>query len=241
MLLAMTKSPKIDCAVLSSVPLFRGVSMAVCVDALAVARRCSIPKDTAAFEQGDPADAFFLLAEGYMKAVQTTAAGQQFVLHYINPGEIFGCVALMGAEQYPATAKAVADSVALSWSLNEVNLLIQRHPTLSSNALAGFGGRLLDMQARLREIHTEPVEQRIAHALLGLVERSGRQVEAGVAVDFLITRQDVAELAGTTLHTVSRTLSRWGREGIVVNGRQKIVVADVARLASIAAGTGDSP
>lgn len=213
--------------------------MAACADAIAIARRHPVPKEAAAFEQGDPADAFFVLAEGYMKAVQATASGQQFVVHYINPGEIFGCVALMGAERYPATARAVVDSVALSWSLNDINLLIRRHPAISENALAGFGGRLMDMQARLREIHTEPVEQRIAHALLSLIRRSGRPVDAGVAVDFPITRQDVAELAGTTLHTVSRTISKWGREGIVRNGRQKIVVANVAGLTSIAADQGE--
>lgn len=235
----MTRNPKIDGAILSAVPLFRGLSMAACADATAIARRHPVPKDAAAFEQGEPADAFFLLTQGYMKAVQTMASGQQFVVHYINPGEIFGCVALMGAERYPATALAVVDSVAMSWRLNDISLLMRRHPVLSENALAGFGGRLMEMQARLREIHTEPVEQRIAHALLSLVQRSGRPVDSGLAVAFPISRQDVAELAGTTLHTVSRTISKWGREGIVRKGRQKIVVADLIGLTSIAAGSGD--
>lgn len=228
---------KPDRSILSAVPLFAGLEPSACDDALAQASVVRVARGDAVFEQGDAADAFFVLAEGCLKAVQGTSSGHQIIIHFVNPGEFFGCVALMGAKHYPATALAVKDSIALSWSVSAIGGLIERHQLISKNALAGFGGRMMEVHSRLREIHTEKVAQRIAHALLQVIDRSGCSTEAGVKVDFPITRQDVAEIAGTTLFTVSRTLSKWEKAGILKSERQKIVVVDAGRLLSIAEET----
>ena len=84
------------------------------------------------------------------------------------------------------------------------------------------------------EISTEQVEKRIAHALLRLVKQSGRKVEHGVEIDFPISRQDIAQMTGTTLHTVSRTLSAWETKGLVESSRQKIVVREPHKLFMLA-------
>ena len=88
--------------------------------------------------------------------------------------------------------------------------------------------------AKKGRMTNEQVEQRIAHALLRLVRQSGRKTEQGIEVDFPITRQDIAEMTGTTLHTVSRLLSRWEDKGIVRGGRQKVTVVDPHGLMLIA-------
>ncbi len=87
-----------------------------------------------------------------------------------------------------------------------------------------------DTQARVIEISNEQVEQRVARALLRLAKQAGKKVEAGIEIDFLITRQDVAEMTGTTLHTVSRILSAWESQGLVEGKRQRIVLRDLQRL-----------
>jgi CRP-like cAMP-binding protein len=84
------------------------------------------------------------------------------------------------------------------------------------------------------EMSTEQVEQRIAHCLLRLVNQSGRKTPDGLEIDFPITRQDIAEMTGTTLHTVSRTLSAWEGEGLVLGGRQKVTVTDPHGLMLVA-------
>ena len=81
---------------------------------------------------------------------------------------------------------------------------------------------------------TQQVEQRIASALLRLVNQSGRKTDDGIEIDFPITRQDIAEMTGTTLHTVSRTLSGWEDEGIVRSSRQKVTVTDPHALMLVA-------
>jgi CRP-like cAMP-binding protein len=108
---------------------------------------------------------------------------------------------------YPATAVAVVDSIALVWPSAAWPRLIAKHPALAVNTLQTVGSRLQEAHTRVVEMSTEQVEQRVAHALLRLAQQGGRKVESGVKIDFPISRQDVAEMTGTTLHTVSRILS----------------------------------
>jgi hypothetical protein len=112
--------------------------------------------------------------------------------------------------------------------------LMERYPRLALNTLGTLGGRLQETQTRLREISTERVERRIAHALIRLAEQTGKRVAGGIRIDFAISRQDVAEMTGTTLHTVSRTLSSWEGQGIVEGGRQRITIREPAALIAIA-------
>ena len=104
------------------------------------------------------------------------------------------------------------------------------------NTLQTVGQRLQEAHTRVIEMTTEEVERRIAHALFRLVKQAGRKVESGIEIDFPISRQDVAEMTGTTLHTVSRVLSAWEQQGLVESGRQRITIRDPHRLFGIAEG-----
>jgi len=90
------------------------------------------------------------------------------------------------------------------------------------------------MNTRIVELSTQHVEQRIARALLRLINQSGQRTGEGIEISFPITRQDVSEMTGTTLHTVSRLLSAWERDGLVSSKRKKIVVSDPHRLVLLA-------
>jgi CRP/FNR family transcriptional regulator, nitrogen oxide reductase regulator len=228
-----------DPSVLADVPLFAGIDAPGREDVLATAHIRRIAKGDPVFEQGAPASAFFVLLDGHVKAVQTTPTGQQVVVHVVKPGEFFGCVALMGARHYPATAFAVQESLALTWNVAALKRLVERHPSIATNALVGMGARMSDMRARFRELSTERVERRIAHALLRLARHSGRKIEDGVEIDFPITRQDIADMTGATLHTVSRTLSKWEADGLLDGGRRRIVIRQPHRLVAIAEELGD--
>ncbi len=228
-----------DPAIIGAVPLFAGLDLPARETVLAAAQVRRLKASEALFRQGDAAETFYVLVEGYMKAVQANAAGQQVLIHYVNPGEFFACVALMEGQLYPATLLAVKDSVALAWNRVETTRLVRSHPAIATNALMGFGGRLLEFQSRLRDSQTQKAARRIAQALLHLARNSGRKTECGIIIDFPITRQDVAEMAGTTLHTASRTIAAWEKAGILACSRQKIVVADADRLAQLAESAED--
>src|SRR6185437_15836263 len=109
-----------------------------------------------------------------------------------------------------------------------------RHPPLSLAVVRNMGKYIEEAHTRLRESSTERVERRIAHAVLRLVRQAGRRIENGVEISFPITRQDIALMAGATLHTVSRVLSAWEQDGIVDGGRQHLVLRNPQALARIA-------
>ena len=230
----MTVNLRPDRSILASVPLFRGLDEAPQDAVLAQAHTRRVPKGGAAFDEGAEVTAFFVLVSGHMKAVKTTPSGQQAVVHVINPNDFFGCVALMGYPTYPATAVAVVDSVVLSWDIAALKQLMAAYPQIAANALPGLGGRLRDAHNQFLELSTERVERRVAHALLRLVRHAGKKVDGGVEIDFPVTRQEIAEMIGTTLHTVSRVLSAWESEGILEGGRQRIVVKKPHALVAIA-------
>lgn len=223
-----------DRTVLANVSLFRGLTEAEQDAVLAHAHTRRMPKGSTAFDEGAEASALFVLVSGHMKAVKTTPSGQQALVHYINPNDFFGCVALMGYPTYPATAEAVVDSIVLFWDLTTLKQLMATFPQIAANALPGLGGRLREAHNQFLELSTERVERRVAHALLRLVRHSGKKVEGGVEIDFPVTRQEIAEMIGTTLHTVSRVLSAWESEGILEGGRQRIVIKKPHALVAIA-------
>jgi CRP-like cAMP-binding protein len=226
--------PALDRSLVSGLPIFGGLGPEQLDEILALARSVRFPKGATVFEQDHEAESFFVLLHGNLQVVKLTPAGQQVVIRYVVPGEMFGIAVQMGRPRYPATATAVVDSVALIWPSSAWPGLVARFPSLAASTLQTIGSRLNDAHVRVVEMSTEEVERRVAHALLRLVQQSGKKVENGLQIDFPITRQDVAELTGTTLHTVSRILSAWEDQGLVEGGRQRIVVRDPHRLFALA-------
>lgn len=226
----------VDRSLVAHLPLFAGLAAADLDAMLKEARAQRHPKNTNVFEEGGEATFFFVLLDGHVRAMKTTPDGHQIVVRYVSPGELFGVAQAIGIQHYPATATAVVDSVSLAWPSAAWPRLIERHPSLAANALQTVGGRLQEAHTRVIEMTTEEVERRVARALLRLVKQAGRKVDSGIEIGFPISRQDVAEMTGTTLHTVSRILSAWEQQGMVLGGRQRIVVADPHRLFGIAEG-----
>lgn len=225
---------KLDRSLIQALPAFAAMDEGELDDVIAHAKAQRILKGTAVFQQGDIAEAFFLLLHGRLKVVKVTPQGQQVLIRFVNPGDIYGIAKALRREDYPATAVAVIDSVTLVWPSGIWDDFMAAHPTLAANVMQMMGDRLQEAHTRVKELSTEEVEHRVAHTLLRLVERSGRSTDEGILIDFPITQQDLAQASGTTFHSVSRILSAWESEGLVVVGRRKIVVSDVEGLSGVA-------
>lgn len=229
----------VDRSLVTNLTMFAGLAPAEQDELLREARSIRYAKGTAVFEQGAEADRFFVLLHGHLRVEKTTSNGQQTVVRYVSAGELFGVAQAMNLSHYPATAVAAVDSIALAWPSASWGRLIAKYPSLASSALQTVGSRLQDTQTRVIEMSSEQVEQRVAHALLRLAKQAGRKIASGIEIDFPISRQDVAEMTGTTLHTVSRILSAWESQGLVEGGRQRIVLRDPHRLRTLAEGKED--
>lgn len=227
----------LDRMLIAHLPLFEGLSPGEQEDMLRDAQSVHYAKGADVFQQGQDARAFYLLISGHLRVSRLTPGGQQVVVRFVSPGEVFGVAMALCRSTYPATANAVVDSVSLVWPTASWPRLSLAYPSLVTNTLRTVGSRLQDAHTRVVEMSTEQVERRIAHALLRLAEQSGRSVNGGILIDFPISRQDVAEMTGATLHTVSRVLSAWEEKGLVESGRQKITLTDPDRLSRLAEGS----
>jgi CRP-like cAMP-binding protein len=229
--------PSLDISLISGLPPFVGIDRDGLAEFVAKAKSLRFAKNSHIFSNGEPAHSFFLLLDGHVRVVRTTPDGEQIIARYIASGELFGIAQAIGRDTYPADAIAADDCVALAWPGSIWRETVERYPAFATNTYKTIGIRLQEAQDRIVEMATERVEQRVANAIMKLVNQTGRKTDDGILIDFPISRQDISEMTGTTLHTVSRLMSAWENEGLVKSGRQKITVTQGHRLMLIANGT----
>lgn len=226
----------LDKSLIADLPPFVGMKKDSLEKLISAAQAQRYSKNTHIFQQGAAAKHFYLLLDGHLRVVKVTEHGEQVIARYISTGELFGIAVAIGRDTYPANAIAAVDCVALVWPNSVWQPTIEKNPSFSTNTYQTIGDRLQETQDRLVELSTERVEQRVASALLKLVRQTGRKTDDGVLIDFPISRQDLSEMTGTTLHTVSRLLSAWEIAGLIKSGRQRITVVEDHKVMRIAHG-----
>ncbi len=198
----------------------------------------SIEEGSFFFMQGDEAHYLYILTSGQVKLMQSNPNGQQVNLRTIYPWQMFGALGAVRTDgaAYPASAQTLEDSTALATPSLFLRSMLETRPYLSFDLMNLMTSYIQEMQARYRELATERVEQRVANALVRLAGQSGIRSDKEAGIELSFSRQDVAEMTGTTLYTVSRLLSEWERKGIIKTGREKILVLNPHELVRIADG-----
>lgn len=186
------------------------------------------------FNAGEPAERFLLLLDGHVRVLRSSADGEDVIVLHIPSGELFGIAQAVGRDRYPATAVSAGESISLSWPVRFWETCLAEYPSFASTAARTVGVRIEEMNSRIMELATQQVEQRIACALLRMAQQSGKTSAEGITIGFPITRQNIADMTGSTLHTVSRLLSAWEREGILSSARRKITICQPEQLVRIA-------
>ncbi len=186
------------------------------------------------FHQGDPVEYCFTVITGRLKLSKLNEEGKEVIIRYIDPGEVAAAIILLKDVVYPVTAESVGESEILAWNKSSLTMLMDSYPDITVNLLKIAFHRLDDIQQRYLELCTEQVDQRIARSLLRFMRRSGVKTDQGIEIDIPLSRQNIADFSGTTLHTVSRTLSSWEKIGWVKSGRKRITVTNPHDLGQFA-------
>ncbi|MGH6888733.1 MAG: Crp/Fnr family transcriptional regulator [Rhizomicrobium sp.] len=193
-----------------------------------------LPAATRIFSQGDENVRAHAVIEGAVRILQSGSEGGQVVMRFVGPGQIFGAVAIFTDGRYPADAETLTETVEASWTETELNDAIAACPTLGVNLIRIVGRRLQEVQHRVRELATQSAEQRVARAVLRLAQQAGRKTDGGTTIAFPLRRKDVADISGTTLHTASRILAAWEKQGIVFNQHRRLTIQHLSRLRGMA-------
>jgi CRP-like cAMP-binding protein len=187
------------------------------------------------YAEGDPVRHVLLLTSGFAKVTQLGPGGTEVILRFCVPGGVLGAVGLFSNGRHYTAAQVFQLCRALVWEAPTFDALLKRFPVLQYNMVRILGDDLRELQERFREVATERVAPRVARQLLRLLENMGRAVDGTVEVG--ISREELAQMTGTTLFTVSRLLSTWEADGIVKPRRQAVAICDVRALRAIFAST----
>jgi CRP/FNR family transcriptional regulator len=180
------------------------------------------------FWDGDEPEWFYIVAEGRVKVLKHSSSGKEFVIAFFGPGEVFGEVAVFEGKPYPASAQAVAKTRVVGIRRADLLTFLASRPQVALSIINVLGERLRDAQSRLRDLAAERVEQRLASVLLMLSSK--------IRLTLPFTRQEIADMVGTTTETAIRILSQLRERGIVSSTRGKIIIRDTEKLRLLSEG-----
>jgi len=180
------------------------------------------------FWDGDSPEWFYIVAEGKVKVLKHSSSGKEFIITFFGPGEMFGEVAVFEDKPYPASAQAVIETKVIGVKKDDFLPFLANRPQVALKIISVLGGRLRDAQSRLRDIAGERVEQRLASVLLML------SVKLGPTLPF--TRQEIADMVGTTIETAIRVMSTLKDRKIIRSVRGKVIILDEQKLKLLSQG-----
>ena len=186
------------------------------------------------FSEGDPSDSLYTVVTGRVKVFKTTARGTDVILEIFGPGDPVGAVAVYESRAYPASAVTLEATTCLLMPRQAFFALLETHPTLVRGLLVGLTHRLVELTNRLTELSGGRVEARLARFFLKLATDMGQRRPDGVFIPLVLSRQEIADMIGTTIETSIRIMSRWGKQDIVRTDKDGFLVVDRAALESVA-------
>jgi CRP-like cAMP-binding protein len=189
-------------------------------------------KKETVFSEGEPPEWFYLVLKGKVKITKLSHDGKEIILEVISPTDIFGGVAVIKGFPYPANAVAMEDSEVLKISRKNLMRLMDRFPNLMYCMAMQMGDRMKSSHDSLKNIALERVEARIAALLLKLAGKVGINTKEGTIIDMRLTKQDVADMVGTTVETSIRTFSKFKKQDLVTEVDGRIVIKDKDSLAA---------
>lgn len=186
------------------------------------------------FSEGKPSAWVVAIISGRVKVSKATPGGKDVILELLGAGDPLGAVAAYEGCPFPATATALEDTTCILLPRREFFALMERFPTLARGLLLSLTHRLMEITQRVAELTGSHVEPRFARLFLKLAREMGRQEPDGTLIPVTLTRQELADMTGTTIETCIRLMSRWNKQDIVRTKKTGFVVVQRKMLENLA-------
>lgn len=190
------------------------------------------PRHSLIYLPSDESGSVLLLASGRVKIYHLTGDGKQAVLAIIDPGELFGELALFGTGQREEFAEAMESSAVIMMPRDEIQRLMEEHPHVSLSVTKLMGLRRRRVERRLKSLLFRSNRDRLIHLLLELAEKYGRRTDEGILIGIKLSHQELANIIGSTRETVTVLLGELQSEGQLIIKRRQIVLKQLERLAT---------
>ncbi len=190
-----------------------------------LAREQTLPPRQVLFREGEEVHTFYFVEHGRIRMSVVLEDGEEHTINILREGDLFPHLGLLRGGIYPATAETLIEASLLSISRQDLVDLIHRHPELALLLLAEMGRRIEILQSRVKELIQKDLRFRVMHILLRLARearaRRGKnddQKEGETKLDFHLTHEELARLAGAARESVTRILSEMRRQGLIAAG-----------------------
>lgn len=210
--------------------LFAGLTEREMMEIASCARARNFARDELLFSQGERVQNLVLIQNGSVKVTQLSPNGDEVILWMGGQGDAVDVRFADKDCSHTCSARAIEKCRALTWEYSRLQKLLAEYPRIQQNINQILSGRLQELEERFREIATEKVAKRLALTLARLLKSVGKRQQDGIQVS--LSREELAQMTGTTLFTISRILSKWSESGLVQPRRESVVVPDPKRLAS---------
>lgn len=225
-----------DDELLRRLPFFRRMTPELRGRVASVARLRSHDKGDLIFAEGDPSSSFIVIVSGRVKVFKSTPAGKEIILEIFGGGDPLGAVAVYENAPFMASALSLEPTELLVIDQRDLFKLLEENPAFVRGLLSGLTIRLAELTRRLAELTGARVEARFARLFLKLCEQIGQAGRGGVFIPMPLSRQELADLTGTTIETAIRIMSRWQKDDVLSTDKDGFVVMDRAALDEAAAG-----
>ena len=211
--------------------LFRGLSSATLDQIARLGVRRTIERDAVIFAQSDPGDALYGVMTGRVRISASTAAGKEMFLNIMEPGDIFGEIALLDGRPRSAAATAMSTSELFVVTREQFLGLLAREPQLVDHLLQLLCGRLRWVSGFAEESALLSVPARLARRLLSLGKLHGHETRAGI--ELKVSQEEVARFLGLSRQIVNQYLQYWKAQRWVDLGRGRIMILDARALEGV--------
>ena len=212
-------------------PIFRDLPSAVCQEIVSSAVQRQYASRQVIVQEGDEAGEVLVVAWGRVKISQVSHTGDEVILRVQGAGDMIGGLGMLPGETHSSTIRALEPCKVLSWRVEDFGRLYTRSPALQRNVLQTMNDKLHILQECFCELATLRVPSRLARTLVRLAEQDDC---AGRNLPITFTCEELGQMTGTTLFTVSRLLCKWTEMGLIYPQNRGGVIQDVGGLLAIA-------
>lgn len=220
--------------VVRNVPLFASLRERDWEDVVNLLSGICFPRDAYVFFEGDPPEYLYIVWMGRIKLIRHSPDGRDVVLDVLGPGRLIGELAVFEGAPYSQTAQTMEESALITIARADFLYLLERYPSLAMAVINELGRRLRVANDLVQSLAVDRVDRRIARALLRLSLYNSVRTDEGIMIQMRLTRQDLADMTGTTVETAIRVMSRFRKEGWITTQRGRVIIKQPEALQQIA-------
>lgn len=220
--------------VVRNVPLFASLRERDWEDVVNLLNAICFPRDAYVFFEGDPPEYLYIVWMGRIKLIRHSPDGRDVVLDVLGPGRLIGELAVFEGAPYSQTAQTMEEAALITIARADFLYLLERYPSLAMAVINELGRRLRVANDLVQSLAVDRVDRRIARALLRLSLYNSVRTDEGIMIQMRLTRQDLADMTGTTVETAIRVMSRFRKEGWITTQRGRVIIKQPEALEQIA-------